>query len=297
MKKNISILLVITLIVALVGVVPVSAKNKKTLLSAKTVIVNQGKKKIIQLKNPSKKVKWTVANKKIVKIQKKSGKKKNKITIKGLKAGKTKITATCAGKRYTVKITVKKKKETSTMKNLVDTNKPVPEVATPEKSTQVTTPESTTIEIAAPEQTTEEMTESETNEETTTEATSESETSEETTTKQVIDENYENKNIVASVEKESISMDEELVIIFTLQDYQEGQLLGYGVAPKKVEQYVNGEWVEITKPGFEELWWEVTGGVATYKIQLNRYFDLEPGHYRWTHEVNWVDVSVEFDII
>lgn len=324
MKKRLSLLLVIVLTITLLGTFPVSAKTKKVSLSAKSVKVVKGMTQIIQLKNAPKNVKWKVADNKTVKISKKSGKKKNKITVKGRKAGKTKITATCAGKKYTVKVTVKKKttEENATTKAPVEvTTKPVVEVtteeSTPEPTVEPTIPEMS--EETNPEQPTEEvMPDGATTEgtetkvtttgvtsektsigETTIEVTSESITDEETTTSQRFVENYDNKDIVATAEKDKITPDEDLVIIFTLQNYQEGQLIGYGVAPKKVEKYVDGEWIRVPAlvSGFIEPWYGVSGGEARHIASLRGYFPMEPGHYRWTHEVNWVDVSVEFDII
>lgn len=299
MKKSVALFLVIILTVTLLGAFPVSAKSGKATLSVKTVKVVQGKTKTIQLKNAPKKVKWKVANKKIVKIVKKTGSKKNKITIKGLKVGKTKITATCAGKKYTVKVTVKKKaaKENATVKT-EKKPEPVIEVTTAESSTQEAALEPTTSPTA--EESTAEVTTDETvSEETTAEAASEEASVEETTEPKTFQENYDNKDIVATVVKDKITADENLTIIFTLQNFQEGQMLSYVVAPKCLEKYVNGEWIEVvnTLSGFEELAYEIHGGVGTYSVKLNRYFELEPGHYRWTHEVNWVAVPVEFDII
>ena len=67
----------------------------------KTVLL--GKKTTIKLLNsPSTKIKWSASNKKI-KIVKKS---KNKVTILGVKRGKTTLTAKVNGKKYKCKITI-----------------------------------------------------------------------------------------------------------------------------------------------------------------------------------------------
>ena len=96
--------------------------KSKTQLSKTSVTIYVGKTKTIKLKNVNKKVKWTVKNKKIVKISKKSGKYKNKITIKGKKAGKTTITAKIGKKKYQYSVVVKKEQiEETTAKVIPET--------------------------------------------------------------------------------------------------------------------------------------------------------------------------------
>lgn len=295
MKKKVSIFLSIILVVCLVGVLPVEAKNKRTRLSDKKVQLNIGKTKTIKLNRATKKVKWKVANKKVVKIVKKSGQQKNKIKIKGLKAGKTKITAVCAGKKYVVNVTVKKKSSKS--KN--NTQKTIPETTKVEVTTVAET--STTKEVETTAKNEETTTEAETTNketETTTEVESESTTTQNETPTTGVLNPYENTNIVATVEKSVITIEEELVINFTMQDYKEGQAMCWGYAPVKFEKYVDGEWVSIPSiQGFPEPMYATPGYEAQLKIQLNTYFDVSEGHYRWTHEVNWTEVSVEFDIV
>lgn len=109
MRKTLSILLTITLVITLLSFIGPSeayAQKKRTKLSSKKIELTVGETKKIKLSRPSKKVKWKVKNEKIVKIIKNSGKKNQTIKIKGLKAGKTKITAKCNKKKYTIKVTV-----------------------------------------------------------------------------------------------------------------------------------------------------------------------------------------------
>ncbi len=89
---------------------PVSAASK-TALSKKAVTITKGDTKTIRLKNVSKKVVWKNSSKKVVSIVKKSGKYKNKITVKGLRKGKAIITAKVGKKSYKCKITVKGKND------------------------------------------------------------------------------------------------------------------------------------------------------------------------------------------
>lgn len=86
----------------------VLSKNRVE-LNKNRVEIYVGRTKTIKLKKAKKRVAWKVRNKKVVKIIKKSGAKKNNIQIKGLKKGKTTITAKCGKKKYVIKITVKKK--------------------------------------------------------------------------------------------------------------------------------------------------------------------------------------------
>lgn len=89
---------------------PVSAASK-TELSKKSVTLTKGGTKTIRLKNAGKKVVWKSSNKKVVKIVKKEGKYKSKVTVKGLKKGKATITAKVGKKSYKCKVTVKDKDE------------------------------------------------------------------------------------------------------------------------------------------------------------------------------------------
>ncbi|MCI9126033.1 MAG: hypothetical protein HFG28_02395 [Eubacterium sp.] len=112
MKKKLSIVLIIILLItqmSCIGIPKVSAKNSKTVISRNKIQMSIGKIKTIKIKNATKKVKWKIGNKKIVKIVKKAGAKNNTIKIKGLKAGRTKITAKCSKKKYIVKVIVKRK--------------------------------------------------------------------------------------------------------------------------------------------------------------------------------------------
>lgn len=87
--------------------------KKKTVLVKKNVSLKEGQSTKIKLKNPTKKVKWSVKNKSIVKITKQAGKKKEQIKVQGIKAGTTKVVAVCGKKKYTVTIKVQTKKNTT----------------------------------------------------------------------------------------------------------------------------------------------------------------------------------------
>ncbi|MDO4555010.1 MAG: hypothetical protein Q4B70_07705 [Lachnospiraceae bacterium] len=97
------------LILLIAGVCPFS--NPKTEAATKVsitknVTVNLGEHTTIRLKNNKKSVKWSVQNKKIIRIYKKS---KTKALIKPLKKGKTKVTAKIGKKKYNCTVTVKDK--------------------------------------------------------------------------------------------------------------------------------------------------------------------------------------------
>lgn len=93
---------------------PAFAASKKTSISKKKVTLTVGKTYKLKIKNARNKVKWSTTNKKIVKISKKSGKKKQNAVIKaGKKTGTCYIKAKVGKKTYKCKVTVKKKKKTS----------------------------------------------------------------------------------------------------------------------------------------------------------------------------------------
>lgn len=77
------------------------------------ITVTVGKKTTIKISDTDKKIKWVVGNKKIAKIVKVSGTKSNKVTIKGLKKGTTKIYAKMGNKKLKCKIKVKAKKNST----------------------------------------------------------------------------------------------------------------------------------------------------------------------------------------
>ncbi|MCI9127057.1 MAG: InlB B-repeat-containing protein [Eubacterium sp.] len=110
MKRFTSFILVIVLVfVEIFTLSPktILAKNGKTALSRKKITLKVGKKKTIKLKNAKKRVKWKVIKgKKVVRITKISGKRKNVIKIKGRKAGTAQIKVKCGKKTYKVRIRV-----------------------------------------------------------------------------------------------------------------------------------------------------------------------------------------------
>lgn len=97
----------IVCLTSVVGTVNASASTKNI-----EVMVN--KTKTISVKKTSVKVKWTIKNKKIVKIVKIKGKKNNILKIKGIKKGKTKIVARYKNKKYIFKVNVVNKNNKKT---------------------------------------------------------------------------------------------------------------------------------------------------------------------------------------
>ena len=83
---------------------------KKPKLSKSKLTITAGKTATLTVKNANKKVKWSISKKKIAKITNKSGKKSEKVEIKGLKSGKTVVTAKVGKKKVKCKVTVKKQK-------------------------------------------------------------------------------------------------------------------------------------------------------------------------------------------
>lgn len=113
MKKVLVSAMALSLIVPAVNVPEVKAAAKPK-LNAKSVTVTVGKTKKVTVKNVTakkiKKTAWTIAKKNIAKL---SAKKKNSVTVKGLKAGKTTLTAKVkVGKKtYSLKSTINVKKK------------------------------------------------------------------------------------------------------------------------------------------------------------------------------------------
>lgn len=102
-------------VVGIVGTINVNADTKKV-----DIVVN--KTKTIKVKKPSVKVKWTIKNKKIVKIVKIKGKKNNILKIKGIKNGKTKIIAKYKNKKrvFIINVVNKNKKKNTDSEKIIN---------------------------------------------------------------------------------------------------------------------------------------------------------------------------------
>lgn len=109
-KKIISLLFIFSLCFGTVtnSNIIISQAKKKVKLSKKKTTIEVNEVKTITLKNTKKKVKWSTSNKKIAVIDRKYGKYKRKVDIRGKKAGRVTITAKCKGKKYKCKVIVKR---------------------------------------------------------------------------------------------------------------------------------------------------------------------------------------------
>lgn len=93
----------LALVVTGSGISTVSAAKKTT---RKSITLKVGKTKTLKMTKASKKVKWSTSNKKIVKITKIKGKKKNTAVVKAVKAGTAKVTAKSGSRKMIVKVKV-----------------------------------------------------------------------------------------------------------------------------------------------------------------------------------------------
>lgn len=288
MKKKISIILVLVLIIASLSQAvifnTVHAKSEKLTLNKKVQVI-VGKTKTVKLKNAPKKVKWKVANKKVVKIVKKSGKNKNKITIKGKKAGKTKITATCAGRKYVV--TVRVKKNSTKTKSIATDVKETTQVV---KETPQNVVETTVVE----ETTTVEQTTTNKVEEPTTDVEPTTDTEEPTT----CDDRY---CVRAKLKDALVKLGDDLNIYFVAENKE----YTYGYEPGTLEIFDEEErgWKEL-KVKDDAKWPDVAGIIPSdgteslLTIPLNDYYeDIQLGEYRYTHQVSGMKISVDFVIV
>lgn len=118
MKRSMAVLMCLSLVLTLTSPGEIQAKKKKPALSKKKVEITVGKKATIKVKRGKKKAKVTfkTSKKSIVKIVKKTKQgNKARVTIKGVRKGKAKITAVYKlGKKktkLTCKVTVKAGKD------------------------------------------------------------------------------------------------------------------------------------------------------------------------------------------
>lgn len=83
-----------------------AAKKSKMKLSKSKVSVTAGSTATLKVNKANKKVQWSTSNKKIAKVTKTSGKKKENATIQGVKKGNAVITAKVGKVKLTCKVTV-----------------------------------------------------------------------------------------------------------------------------------------------------------------------------------------------
>ena len=272
-KQILRIMLALALITSVncVGITQIRAGNLKNTKFNKIEIL-VGKTATVKIKNPRAKVKWSVGNKKIAKIKKKSGNKKNIIVIKGLKAGKTKITAKCGGKKYNVNITVKKKIKVKENDEIVTKEvvsiKPAEEITT--KNTETITPEK---EIT-------------------------------TASEEIITETAEESKEIAvkgRVLNNQLSVNDMLQIIFTVTEKDVDEIITYSSMPETLEILEDGQWTQMVHKKDADLTDLKMGRLGSGECLLfftpMRYYEnIRKGHYRYTHEIEGNRVTVEFEI-
>lgn len=261
MKKINVILILVLIITSFNGMIvfnTVYAQNKKPTLSDKKIQINAGKTKTIKLKNVTKKVKWKVSNKKVVKITKKSGKKNNQIKIKGIKAGKTEITATCNKKKYVTKVTVKKKSEGKNNKKTtteIVTTQPV-ETSNKEESIPKNNDIQSNVKISG----------------------------------KILNDKIAMDDLL-EIEIQIFGKNNNESTFF---EFKPGELETF--INKKWEKLPYVENINtINYPNFVG---EIQGsGKGILTVNLRKYYaQLRTGHYRYTHKVAGQDIVVEFDM-
>lgn len=100
-----SLALMVSTVSVLADSVQVEAATIK--LNKTKATVNENKQIKLQVKNPTSKVKWTTNKKSVVKIKATSGKKKQTVTLLGVKKGTATVTAQVGTKKLKCKVTVK----------------------------------------------------------------------------------------------------------------------------------------------------------------------------------------------
>ena len=93
---------------------PACAAGRKNVLSKKSITMTKGKTRTLKVKRATKKVKWSTTNKKVARVAKTKGKRRQKAFIKaGKKPGKCWIKAKVGKKVLKCRVTVKKGKKGS----------------------------------------------------------------------------------------------------------------------------------------------------------------------------------------
>lgn len=109
-KGSIAFAMALTMAVGGTGIADtgISTAAAKVKLSKSKLSITKGDTATLKVKNTKKKVKWKTSSKKIVKVTKTTGKKKEEATITGVKPGKAVVIAKIGKKKLKCKITVKK---------------------------------------------------------------------------------------------------------------------------------------------------------------------------------------------
>ncbi len=102
----------------------VNAKSN-IMISKKNVTIRKKTTISLCIKNPASRVKWSVSNKKIIKIKKVFGSKKQKCKISLIKNGKATVIAKVGIKKYKCRVTVRIKKKSRKNTKLVTNDKEV----------------------------------------------------------------------------------------------------------------------------------------------------------------------------
>ncbi len=126
-KRVIAIGLTLAMLISSGTNVSYTEAKGKTALAKKAITLRKGKTFLLKLKNNTKKVKWSVNKKKIIKLSKKT---KKSVTLKALKPGKAKVTAKVGKKKYTCKVTVSAKgKNQQSATPIPDNSQSVPQIS------------------------------------------------------------------------------------------------------------------------------------------------------------------------
>lgn len=246
-------------VVGIVGTINVNADTKKV-----DIVVN--KTKTIKVKKPSVKVKWTIKNKKIVKIVKIKGKKNNILKIKGIKNGKTKIIAKYKNKKrvFIINVVNKNKKKNTDSEKIINN----------QDKTQ--------------------------NSETTSSQNTANNKNEETTTNGEAGKG-DNQNpvnetkIKLSYVNDKITLKDNLIIKYSLTNGKGVIALDYKT--EKLEKYIDGKWEIIEKKNeYQNTMYEVNDSEMIRNADLNNYYDISIGKYRLTNKVNGQECIVNFNV-
>lgn len=246
-------------VVGIVGTINVNADTKKV-----DIVVN--KTKTIKVKKPSVKVKWTIKNKKIVKIVKIKGKKNNILKIKGIKNGKTKIIAKYKNKKrvFIINVVNKNKKKNTDSEKIINN----------QDKTQ--------------------------NSETTSSQNTANNKNEETTTNGEAGKG-DNQNpvnetkIKLSYVNDKITLKDNLIIKYSLTNGKGMIALDYKT--EKLEKYIDGKWKIIEKKNeYQNTMYEVNDSEMIRNADLNNYYDISIGKYRLTNKVNGQECIVNFNV-
>lgn len=109
--------------------------------------------------------------------------------------------------------------------------------------------------------------------------------------------------IIGTVKNDKLSVGEDLIINYAIHGKEAWDLTSYNIYPVKLEIYEDEQWKAL-EMNYENVDTSdidhVVCGSIPFEISVpldKLYFNIRPGHYRYTDKIGKYDITLEFDIV